>query len=107
MARPDKIRNKKVLPLIDLIPAPAPVIPTISQENASTTTVRIAVATSESVFRIPHFARIAVIPAKKEDPTAYNIHILSIFLPVTAAFYDLFNQIGFESLHDFFHCLIL
>ena len=92
---------------MDLIPAPAPVIPTISQENASTTTVRIAVATSESVFRIPHFARIAVIPAKKEEPTAYNIHIFSMVSPVFAAFYDLFDQIGFESLHDPLHRLIL
>jgi len=28
------------------------------------------VATFEFVFRIPHFARIAVIPAKKEEPIA-------------------------------------
>ena len=37
-------------------------------ENNSTTTVRIAVATSESVFLIPHFAKTAVIPVKKEEP---------------------------------------
>ena len=34
------------------------------------TIVRIAVATSESVLRMPHFARIAVIPAKNEEPIA-------------------------------------
>jgi hypothetical protein len=42
----------------------------MSHENNNTTTVRIAVATFESVFLIPHFARIAVIPAKNEDPIA-------------------------------------
>ena len=54
-----------------------PATATISQEKNRTTAVRIAVATSESVFRIPHFARIAVIPAKKEEPTAKRIHISS------------------------------
>ncbi len=43
--------------------------------HQKTTIVLTAVATSESVFWIPHFARIAVIPAKKEDPTANKIHI--------------------------------
>ena len=52
------------------IPHMVPVPSTISQENKNTTIVRIAVATSESVLRIPHFARIAVIPAKNEDPIA-------------------------------------
>ena len=33
-------------------------------------------ATTESVFLIPHFASIAVIPANDEEPTANNIHIL-------------------------------
>ena len=48
---------------------------TISHEKSSTTTVRIAVATEESVFRMPHFARIAVIPAKKAEAKAKNNHI--------------------------------
>jgi len=38
---------------------------------------RMAVATSESVFEIPHFASIEVIPAKKAEPVAYKIHIVS------------------------------
>ena len=52
------------------------VIKTISQAKRSTTMVRIAVATVESVFLIPHFARIAVIPAKNAEPNANVIHIL-------------------------------
>ena len=39
--------------------------------------VRNAVATCESVFLIPHLAKIDVIPAKKEDPTAYNNHMIT------------------------------
>ena len=39
--------------------------------------VRMAVATSESVFEIPHFASMEVIPAKKAEPIAYIIHIVS------------------------------
>ena len=45
------------------------------QEKISTIMVRIAVATVESVFRIPDFARIDVTPAKNAEP---NI-ILRIF----------------------------
>ena len=52
-----------------------PTINTISQENASTTMVRRAVAMSESVFFIPHFANIAVKPAKTDEPTAAKSHI--------------------------------
>ena len=48
---------------------------TISQENASTTTVRMAVAMSESVFLIPHLARMAVNPAKTDDKIAAANHI--------------------------------
>ena len=59
-----------------VIPVHVPVIITMSHEKINTTNVRIAVATSESVFLIPHFARIAVIPAKNEEPAAYSIHIL-------------------------------
>ena len=75
MASPDRTRNNNVFPSTFLIPDQVPVTRTISQENRSTTTVRIAVATSESVFLIPHFARIAVIPAKNEEPTAKSTHI--------------------------------
>ena len=42
----------------------------MTQENSSTTMVRIAVATLESVFRMPHFARMDVTPAKKADANA-------------------------------------
>ena len=38
--------------------------------------VRIAVATFESVFLMPDFANIAVIPAKNAESTAAVIHIL-------------------------------
>lgn len=37
--------------------------------------VRNAVATCESIFLIPHLAKIDVIPAKKAEPNAHNTHI--------------------------------
>ena len=43
------------------------------QAKTSTTQVRSAVATSESVLLIPHFARIDTIPAKKADANAAGI----------------------------------
>ncbi len=43
---------------------------TISHEKARTTIVRIAVATVESVFRMPHLANTAVKPANSADPNA-------------------------------------
>ena len=52
-----------------------PTINTIAHENTSTTAVRIAVATVESVLRIPHFARMDVTPAKSADKNAKAIHI--------------------------------
>ncbi len=48
---------------------------TIPQEQRTTTMVRIAVATVESVCRIPSLAKIAVRPAKKAEPSAKTIHI--------------------------------
>jgi hypothetical protein len=48
---------------------------TISHEKSKTITVRIAVATCESVFFIPHLAKIDVIPAKNADPNAKSSHI--------------------------------
>ena len=54
---------------------PIPVTTTIIHAKISTTIVLIAVATSESVLLIPHFARIEVIPAKKAEPTAKPNHI--------------------------------
>ena len=61
-----------------------PTTKTISQENAKTTTVRIAVAMSESVFLIPHFARMAVNPAKTDDKIAATNHI---FIPSNDTLY--------------------
>ena len=54
----------------------APTINTIIQEKIRTTIVRIAVATPESVFLIPHFARMDVNPASNADKKAYNNHMV-------------------------------
>lgn len=48
---------------------------TVIHANNSTTDVLNAVDTSESVFLIPHFARIDVIQAKKADKDAIMSHI--------------------------------
>ena len=48
---------------------------TIIHENTKTTIVLIAVATFESVSRIPHFAKIDVKPAKIADKNAKSNHI--------------------------------
>ena len=69
------MRNTKDLVLIKVKLLIEPATAVIISEKISTTTVRIAVATSESVFLIPHFASMAVMPAKKADKTAVNIHI--------------------------------
>ena len=45
-------------------------IKALSPALRDTTIVRIAVATSESVWRIPHFARIDVSPANSAEPNA-------------------------------------
>ena len=47
----------------------------MTQANARTTMVLMAVATVESVSRMPHLARMAVIPAKNADPHANATHI--------------------------------
>ena len=44
--------------------------PRMVDVSAKADTVRTAVATVESVFRMPHLARIDVSPAKKAEPTA-------------------------------------
>ena len=48
---------------------------TMPQAPARTTTVRSAVATVESVVRIPSLAKTAVMPAKSAEPQAKTIHI--------------------------------
>ncbi len=69
MAAPERIK-KHIVPLsMENISDSEPVRKTISQENKRTTMVRTAVATLESVFRIPHFARMDVTPAKKAEPS--------------------------------------
>lgn len=46
-----------------------------------TIAVRIAVATSDGVFLIPHFARIEDTPAKNAEPIARITHIASPYRP--------------------------
>ena len=48
---------------------------TISHEKIRTTIVRMAVATVESVLRMPHLASTAVSPANSAEPNAYKIHM--------------------------------
>lgn len=59
---------------------PEPTIHTISHEKSSTTMVRMAVAASESVFRMPHLARIAVNPANSAEANAKITHITNTLL---------------------------
>lgn len=54
---------------------PEPTIHTISHEKSSTTMVRMAVAATESVFRMPHLTRIAVSPANSAEAAP---HILTL-----------------------------
>lgn len=49
----------------------------MNHENIKTTTVRMATATFESVFLIPHFASTDVMPAKNAEAAANAIHIVS------------------------------
>lgn len=75
MERPERIRKKNVRALTELSVHWLPFMKTISQEKSSTTIVRSAVAVLESVSRIPIFASIDVIPAKRAEPKANIIHI--------------------------------
>lgn len=67
MARPERIRKIHVLALRGVMVGPEPTIHTISHEKSSSTMVRMAVAASESVFRIPHLERIAVSPVNSAE----------------------------------------
>lgn len=81
MDSPDRMRNKRGTGSILAICPWDPVMKTITQEKASTIMVRTAVATVESVVRMPHFAKMAVSPAKTAEPKAKSIHMfLSHFL---------------------------
>ena len=53
-----------------------PTMNTISHEKIRTTIVRMAVATVESVLRMPHLASTAVSPANSAEPNAYKIHMM-------------------------------
>ena len=68
---------------------------TISHENSRTTIVRMAVAVSESVFRMPHFARMDVSPAKSAEPNANRIHM------TMPSFYILFHAETGKRLGEF------
>ena len=76
MARPDRQRKIKDLVPIWLIVLKEPTTNTIIHEKISTTMVRRAVATSESVFFIPHFARIEVSPANTAERIAINSQVI-------------------------------
>ena len=67
MARPERIRKIHVQALRDVMVGPEPTIHTISHEKSSSTMVRMALAASESVFRMPHLTRIAVSPANSAE----------------------------------------
>lgn len=49
-------------------------MPAIAQAKTSTTQVRMAVATSESVCLMPHLAKMDVMPAKNADANAATTH---------------------------------
>lgn len=72
---PERVRNISDFALICDIEPAEPEMNTIIHENTSTTAVRMAVATSESVLRMPHLARIAVRAAKTAENTAAVSHI--------------------------------
>ena len=80
MASPDNTRNKNVLPLISPMVPMEPVRNTIIQEKTSTTPVRTAVPTSESMSCMPIFDRTAVIPANSAEPNANITHICHFLL---------------------------
>ena len=65
VASPESTRNSQVFGEMEVMLPAEPTMSTMTSDIISTTIVRIAVATVESVFLIPHFARIAVAPAKK------------------------------------------
>ena len=79
MAKPDNIKNTRVFDEISVIVLKDPTINTISHEKNSITIVLIAVAKFESVFFIPIFASIAVIPAKNAELfTGKNTNVYTI-----------------------------
>ena len=59
-----------MLPMVPMDPE----MPAIAQAKTSTTQVRMAVATSESVCLMPHLAKMDVMPAKNADANAATTH---------------------------------
>lgn len=59
-----------MLPMVPMDPE----MPAIAQAKTSTTQVRMAVATSESVCLMPHLAKMDVMPAKSADANAATTH---------------------------------
>lgn len=75
MAIPERIRKQTDSRLTVRMEGAEPTIRTIAQAKSKTMPVRIAVATSASVRRIPHLANIDVIPANRADKQAVMTHI--------------------------------
>jgi len=73
------------------------------QEKISTTIVRIAVARLESTFRMPDFAKMAVIPANNAEPNANTIHIQTSWLQVAET--TIIRNFTISSLPAWFHGL--
>lgn len=76
MAIPERTRKARDFVLISEIVPADPTTNTMIHENTRTTIVLSAVAISESVFLIPHLARIDVAPANIADKTAIIIHMV-------------------------------
>lgn len=75
-----------------------PTTNTMTHAKISTMIVRMAVATVESVLRMPHFARMDVRPANSAEPTAYNNHIqIASFSTIVRALPVLCNLLLYKS----------
>ena len=86
----NKTKNRSDLSLIFPMVPCEPTMKTIIQEKSKTTIVLNAVARSESVFLMPHFASIDVSPAKTAERIAAIIQ--NIFLPQNSLFIKLLYQ---------------
>lgn len=76
MEIPERMRKQTDSRLTVRMEGAEPTIRTIAQANSNTMPVRIAVATSASVRRIPHLANMEVIPANRADKQAVMTHII-------------------------------
>ncbi len=73
MARPESARNNHDLGAMEAICPKEPATPTMTQVNTTTTQVRSAVATSESVVLMPHLASTDTMPANSAEAKAAAI----------------------------------